>query len=130
MRYAPRASLTCLAVFALFLSLAPARGADFFGPPIGSKSKYSTNILGLQEPDTDDYVGRFVEGEFLNVTVSASKRSSLLPSIELLRPDGSSAPIVTNKSNSNRTVKLKKFPIDQSGGWAVRVGGDANTQVQ
>jgi VCBS repeat protein/IPT/TIG domain-containing protein len=128
MRHTPRASLTCLAVFALFLSLAPAHGEEFFGPPIGSKSKYSSNILGLQEPDTDDYVGRFVEGEFLNVTVSAVQRSSLLPSIELLRPDGSSPQIVTSKSRSDRTIKLKKFPIDQSGGWAVRVSGDADTQ--
>lgn len=100
-----------------------ALAADPIGPPIGSKNRYVTSIGGGSGADTDDYVGRLVEGEQLSVTVTAARRSDLHPRLRLVRPDGSLVVPVVRAKRAGQAIVLKNFPIDASGAWAVRLDG-------
>lgn len=92
-----------------------------FGVDTPNKSKFTSTIR--VPSDVDDYVFDGFTGQKVVALVKASKKSTLSPSIQLIRPDGS---VVTEGDGLKRNVKSNKgklvFTTDQTGVWKVRVG--------
>ena len=117
---------TALLTLAALVSLGLAETAmaqDAMGPEFG-KSRFETTIRPLNgQPDLDDFQGRLLKGESLSVTISPGKRSSLRPNLRLFDPNGVERTLVLKFASANRKVSLKKYPIDVTGSWVVRVEG-------
>jgi hypothetical protein len=102
---------------------APARG-----PAIGD-TRYHTKIQndGVVA-DVDDYVGLLLQGDSLTASVSAAKRSKLLPRMELVGPDGAVVPLATRPSRGGAGAQIRHFVAPTSGRWTVRISGANGTQ--
>ncbi len=115
-----------LALTAAALPLADvAHGADAVGPPIG-RNRYKTHIAdGPQGDDTDDYVVALFAGESLKATVKANFQSGLSPLLSLVDPDGQDRSVEAGLPSGplQKKVKLRRFTVDKTGLWAVRVSG-------
>ncbi len=117
-----------LLVFALAAGLAPAAFAD--GLPDGrgvaapSGSQFRSEITPAG--DADDYVFDGYRGATLTASVSVSRKSTLAPVLEVIRPDGTlvleSDGLVLKTHPRSASAR---FALDASGVWKVRVrGGD------
>jgi hypothetical protein len=96
------------------------------GPPFGN-NRYTTTIDPVaQTPDEDDYVAALVRGESLSVTVSAD--GDLFPTLRLVDPGGSVINPGAAPRKHGREVLLRRFAVDSTGRWTVRVGGADSSQ--
>jgi hypothetical protein len=101
------------------------------GTFVASGTKVTTEIGTSFYPDkdSDDYVVDGFAGQTLSVTVAATKGSTLIPALQVIRPDGS---ILDYADGAKITPKLGQLPgksskltfkLDQTGVWTIRVRG-------
>ncbi len=103
---------------------------EFAGPPIGNV-KYTAEIRTLTDrPDTDDFVGEMMEGELLDVIATSAKKSDVRLGLTVVDPDGldRTANVGVNTKKEGVKAFFKKFVIDKTGQWTVRVSGLNDTQ--
>ena len=79
------------------------------------------------EGDVDTFVfDAFAESD-LTIEVKRVRDSLLTPGIELLRPDGSTVDISSKLKEKTKKVILKKFMLDETGRYGLRVSGRNDT---
>lgn len=83
--------------------------------------------------DVDTFVFDLPAGALLIAVVKAGKGESLIPAFSLVRPDDSVVPeaelAAAKYAPGKSAVKLVKFPIDQTGRWAIRVAAHGAGQT-
>jgi hypothetical protein len=124
------------AVVAIALAASAARGlgaeALGFAPPHGpamGQNRYTAEIVDHDgAPDTDDYVTALRAGEQLTASVAAPHRSTLIPRIQLLDPDGADVTPALRVTAGGKAAQFRSFRIPRTGRWTVRVSGAVGTQ--
>lgn len=96
------------------------------GAPFGN-NKYRTEISTGAAADVDDYVSGLVAGEVLSVSVTADRGSALEPALTLLDPDGVDRTPALRESKGGAALSFRKFAVDATGRWTVRIAGARNT---
>ncbi len=110
------------------IGAATARADDPRGPGFGRSRAFSEIRSIRGEEDVDDYVQALVEGETVQVVVSAARKSALQPTIELIGPDGQTRAAKIVRARSGRAVTLRRFKTDETGLWTVRIAGDGGSE--
>lgn len=109
---------------AVLLSAAAAlagRAVAAEGPPFGT-NRVAAEITTIDgEPDTDDYVAPLLAGDVLTVSVAATGRSALHPSLALLDPSGVDRTPALKVSGNQRSASFAPFLATVTGRWTVRV---------
>jgi hypothetical protein len=105
------------------LAALPARAGETRGPAIGANRYQAAIANNPGEADVDDYVALLVAGEKLSVQLSVPKGSELVPSLELVGPDGALRTVPVRAARSGRALAIRSFKTDAPGRWAVRVRG-------
>lgn len=127
-----RAGAAVVAV-ALAAGAARSRGADDgFVPPRGpgmGTNRYAAEILDHDgAADTDDYVSALRVGEQLTATVSVPRKSTLVPRLQVLDPDGADVTPALRVTAGGKTLQFRSFKATRTGRWTVRVSGFNGTQ--
>ncbi len=91
------------------------------GVEAGDKGKFAAAV-GLAG-DSDCFVMELPKGSRLTVTVKASKKSALLPTLGLLRPDGASVDVSGVLAAKGSKAQIRNADIPESGLWALLVSG-------
>ncbi len=126
----PASRLAALALPVLLALSVWGRADENVGPPIG-RNGYKAHIEpGPDEPDVDDFVASLFAGEQLSVTVISGFQSPLIPQVELLDPTGAdrSDEAGLGDSRGRKKLRVKRFPIDVTGQWTVRISGLLETE--
>src|SRR6266850_1053566 len=77
------------------------------GPGIGNNS-YTTKIVTVEGvPDVDDYVAALFKGESVSVTLTSVKKSTLLPRLELIDPDGKTVNVAVRSAKVGRSLSIR-----------------------
>jgi hypothetical protein len=115
--------LPVAAALALSLAAALPAAAANRGIPHLVGDKETTAIQPVTDSDT--FVFDAPLGASLSITVKAAKGAALLPTLALTRPDGSPVPLgdlqAAKYAPGKTSAKIVKFPVTESGKWAVTV---------
>lgn len=116
-----------LAAAALLLAVVSTAAAESrHGAPFGN-NRYHTELRSGGTPDVDDYVSGLVAGEVLSVSVTADRGTELLPTLALIDPEGTDRTPVLKSARGGAALSFKKFAVDRTGRWTVRIAGANGT---
>ena len=105
-----------------------ADAAEPRGPAFGSNKVQSAIQDTGGETDVDDYVAALLAGETLSVTVGATKKSPLLPSVQVLDPEGVDRTPDLKQKGGGKKLSFKKLAIDKTGRWTVRIAASTSAR--
>ena len=103
---------------------------SFASPNRGVAANSGDSFTGAVDfaGDEDGFVMDLSEGGTLTAKVKGDKAAGLLPTLKVLRPDGSTLSTTGfTKGDGTLTLSLKKLPLDATGLWAVVVSGASGT---
>jgi hypothetical protein len=120
--------IASFATASLALLTSVAAAGEPRGPEIGNV-RYTASIdFHGTVADTDDYVVTLAAGDKLAVTVAATAKSALLPTLVLVDPQGAVVDPAAKVKAHGRQLVVGAFTATATGKWAVRVGSSDSTE--